>query len=242
MTDGSGESFVIDTVVSALLTACPAVAVLVLKLVSPLYVKVNVLLPCTVLVSWHDVAGNVAVHVPPAPSLTETVPVGVPAPGAVTLSVNPAVYGCPTTDGSGESDRPLSEVFALLTVCVAVPTLPLKLELPPYVAVIDLGKPTDVLVRLQLVAGSVIRQLCKPSLTVTVPVGVAPLGAFAVTLTFTAYDWPTTVGVPANEAAFVIVVVVAALLTVNVAVLVAPGALSFEVIGPVVLENTPVEP
>ena len=72
------------------------------------------------LVNWHEVAGKVAVQEPPAPSLTDTVPVGVPAPGAFTLSVKPAVYGCPTTEGSGASVSAVNVVSALLTVCVAV--------------------------------------------------------------------------------------------------------------------------
>jgi hypothetical protein len=48
--------------------------------------------------------------------------------------------------------------------------------------VIVFGAPGDVLVRLQLVAGSVIVQLCEPSLTVTVLVGV-PDAAVTPTLT-----------------------------------------------------------
>jgi hypothetical protein len=75
--------------------------------------------------------------------------------------------------------------------------------------------PTVVLVRLQLAVGSMMVQVCEPSLTVTVPVGVPDV---ALTLTSTAYAWPTTVGVPDNDAAFVIVVVGAVALTVNMKV------------------------
>ena len=67
------------------------------------------------LVKLQLIVGKVAVHIPPVPSVTVTVPVGVPAPGATTLKVKPAVYDCPTTDGSGESVAPLNCVFALLT-------------------------------------------------------------------------------------------------------------------------------
>jgi hypothetical protein len=45
-----------------------------------------------VLVKEQLVVGNVALHVPPVPSLTVTVPVGVPAPGALTVTVKLTVY------------------------------------------------------------------------------------------------------------------------------------------------------
>jgi hypothetical protein len=70
---------------------------------------------------------------------------------------------------------------------------------------------------LQLVAGSVIVQLCEPSLTVIVPPGIPAPGEVMETLAATLYACPTTVGVP-SAAAFVIAVVVLALLTVCEAV------------------------
>jgi hypothetical protein len=168
------------------------------------------------LVSEHEVAGSVAVHVPPAPSLTLTVPVGVPAPGAVTFSVKPAVYGWPTTDGSGASVSELSDVLALLTVCDAEEELTLKFASLAYEAVIVFAPAVvDVKLHVPLPAASVIEHVAPvPSLTFTVPDGVPAPGTTGATLTFTAYDCPTTVGVPASVAEFVIVVVVFALLTV----------------------------
>jgi hypothetical protein len=51
----------------------------------------------------HWPAATVAVQLS-RPSLTVTFPVAVPAPGAVAATVYWTVTGCPTTDGSGESD------------------------------------------------------------------------------------------------------------------------------------------
>jgi hypothetical protein len=59
-----------------------------------------------------------------------TVPVGVPAPGAVTVTVAVNMTACPTADGFGEEDNAVV-VFALLTTCkTAELVLALKLALP----------------------------------------------------------------------------------------------------------------
>ena len=52
-----------------------------------------------------------------APSLNVTVPVGVPAPGAVAVTVAVKVTDWPNTDGLTEEATPVL-VPALLTVCV----------------------------------------------------------------------------------------------------------------------------
>src|SRR5438309_4696360 len=73
------------------------------------------------------ICGPGAAHVPP--SKNDTLPVGVPAPGATALTVAVNVNDCPKTEGF----VPLAsvatvEVFALLTVCVtAAEVLVLKL-------------------------------------------------------------------------------------------------------------------
>ena len=65
-----------------------------------------------------------------APSRKLIVPVGDPAPGAVTVTVPVNVTDCPNTDGFAEDVR-LVLVFALLTTCeTAVLVLALKLALP----------------------------------------------------------------------------------------------------------------
>jgi len=85
------------------------------------------------------------------------------------------------------------------------------------------GAPGLVEVRLQLPVDvppapvTVAEQLAVPSETLTVPEG-CPVDPTRATLTFTVYAWPTTVAVEPRAAAFVIVVVVLALLTVWLAV------------------------
>ncbi len=58
-------------------------------------------------------------------------PVGVPAPGAVTVTEKATVTAWPTTDGSGVSLVIVVVVLALSTVCdAAAEVLPLKLASP----------------------------------------------------------------------------------------------------------------
>jgi len=111
-----------------------------LKLASPLYCAMIEKLPECV-----NVAVSVAVPVPDSglvpmvivPLRNVTVPVGVPAPGAVTVTVAVKVTACPTEDGLGD-DVTVVDVLALLTVWdTAVLVLPLKLVLPRYCAVIE---------------------------------------------------------------------------------------------------------
>jgi hypothetical protein len=72
-----------------------------------------------------------------APSRKLTAPVGVPAPGATTVTVAVNVTLWPKTDGLADEAR-VVVVFALLTTCeTAVLVLVLKLALPTYVAVIE---------------------------------------------------------------------------------------------------------
>jgi hypothetical protein len=65
-----------------------------------------------------------------APSLNCTEPLGVPAPGAVALTVAVKVTDCPKTDGFAEEPTAVV-VFALLTVWVrGGDVLPVKLPPP----------------------------------------------------------------------------------------------------------------
>src|SRR5436853_628387 len=102
------------------------------------------------------------------PSLTVTVPVGVPLPGAVAATVNVKLTAWPTADGFGV-------VAAAVTVCVTpVEVLPAKLASPAYVAV-RVVVPADVGVKLHVPAATVPVHVSLPSLTVTFPVGVPPV-------------------------------------------------------------------
>jgi hypothetical protein len=69
------------------------------------------------------------------PSVNATVPVGVPAPGVVTVMVAVKVTACPVTEGL--ADEPTPEVVAaLLTVWLnAVDVDPEKFVSPEYTAV-----------------------------------------------------------------------------------------------------------
>src|SRR5690242_17075894 len=62
-----------------------------------------------------------------------TLPVGVPAPGAVTLTVAVKVTDCPITDGFA-LELTAVVVAALFTVKVPLPLLPVKPPLGVYVA------------------------------------------------------------------------------------------------------------
>ncbi len=63
------------------------------------------------------------------PSVTVTVPEGVPDPGLTGATVHATVYGPPPIDGSGESSVIVVVVFALLTTWLKTgDVLPLKLE------------------------------------------------------------------------------------------------------------------
>jgi hypothetical protein len=84
-----------------------------------------------------EAAGNEQLPITVAPSRMFTVPVGVPAPGAVTVTVAVKVTLCPKTDGFAEDVRVVL-VFALFTTWLTAPlVLVLKLPSPTYVAVIE---------------------------------------------------------------------------------------------------------
>ena len=88
------------------------------------YVAVKVLVPAVVELSEQLPAP--AANVPEQfvlPSLTVTLPVGVPVPGACTVTVKFTVYACPTTDGSGVTVPIVVVVAAPFTVCDLVPEL-----------------------------------------------------------------------------------------------------------------------
>ena len=106
----------------------------------------------------------------------------------------------------------------IVVVVLAAPTvwvtltdvLVAKFPSPAYAAV-RVRPPAEVNVMLQLPAATLALQLCVPSLTVTVPVGVPLPGALATTLNVKLTAWPTAEGFGVCP---VIVVVVAATFTV----------------------------
>jgi hypothetical protein len=113
-------------------SCCAEVPELAEKLASPEYVAVSVLEPTVADVNEQLVAGRVATQLAPAPSLTVTVPVSIPPPGAFGAMLKLTFTGCPTTTGFGETEGIVVVVLALLTSCVTAPeALPKKLPPPP---------------------------------------------------------------------------------------------------------------
>src|SRR5688572_1191966 len=114
----------------------------------------------------HWPAATVAVQLS-TPSLTETLPVGVPVPGATGATAYWTVTAFPTSDGSGPSELIAVVVLAGPTVCAsAADVLALKRESPAYVAVSDLA-PAVANVRVQWPVATVAVHETEPSLTVT---------------------------------------------------------------------------
>ena len=106
----------IVVVVFALMTVWLSVSSLPLKFASPTYVAVNVRAPMLVRARVHvpDATVPVQVSAPPL-TVTTTLPVGVPAPGATGWTVKLTATGVPNTDASGVSAVIVVVVLALLT-------------------------------------------------------------------------------------------------------------------------------
>jgi hypothetical protein len=89
-----------------------------------------VLAPAAVEVRLHVPAAAVPVQVW-FPSLTVTLPVGVPLPGEFAVTVKATAYGWPTTVAVERSVVIAVVVLALFTVCAKLgEVLPLKLPSP----------------------------------------------------------------------------------------------------------------
>ncbi len=143
------------------------------------------------------------------PSLKITEPVGVPAPGDTALTVAVKVTDCPDTDGLADEATAVV-VLAWFTVCVSaedVLSLPIKLVLPPYTAVIVCAATESAAVA--KVACPALRALLPsvlvPSENVTVPVGVPLPGNTALTVAVNVTDCPAADGFT-DEATVVVLV------------------------------------
>jgi hypothetical protein len=134
---------------------------------------------------------TVPLQVSPVPSVTVTLPVGVPA---AEVTVNDTTTPCPNTDGSGVWPVIVVVVLAGVTVWVTpAEVLVAKLPSPAYTAV-TVRPPVEVNVIVQLPCATVALQLCVPSLTVTFPVGVPLPGAFVATVNVKLTACPTVDG------------------------------------------------
>src|SRR2546425_438594 len=147
----------------------------------------RVFAPAVLGVRVHPPAATEATQVP-APSLTETLPVGVPA---VDVTEKVTAIPWPVTDGFGVWSVIVVVVLAGFTVWPTPGEVrAAKWASPPSLAVRVLA-PAVVGVRFHVPAATLAPQLPVPSLTVTVPVGVPPV---EVTLTPTDTACPTTEG------------------------------------------------
>ena len=109
--EGFGSCVVRAVLVPTLFTVCVTCAeVLVVKFVSPLYVAVIFRIPTgkvlTLIVAiplMFTIAGipRVTGFIASVTSVNVTVPVGVPAPGAVIVTVAESITACPETEGLG---------------------------------------------------------------------------------------------------------------------------------------------
>jgi hypothetical protein len=127
--EGFGVWAVSAVVVLAAVTVCVAlVEALPAKFASPAYVAVSVFVPAVVGVRAHVPAATVPTQLAPVPSLTVTLPVGVPP---VDVTVYVTVIAWPTTDGLGVWPVSVVVVLAAPTVWVT-PTevLPAKFPSP----------------------------------------------------------------------------------------------------------------
>jgi hypothetical protein len=125
-----------------------------------------------------------------------TLPVGIPAPGEVTVSRATNVTLWPKTDGLPDVVRP-SVVAAWFTVCVMdVAVDPAKSVSPLYIAVIA-SDPTgrEEVVTVATPMETVPVPIVDPPLVkVTVPVGVPAPGAVTDSVAVNVTGWPKTVG------------------------------------------------
>src|SRR5204863_2199820 len=157
-----------------------------------------------------------------APSLKVTVPVGVPAPGLLAVTVAVKVTDCPDSDGLAEELTSVA-VLAFFTVWVSVlEVLPLKVALPPYDAVIGCAPTASVLVTNVAwpePSRVPVPSALGPSLKVTVPVGMPAPAVLAFTVAVKVTGCPDTEGL-AEEVTPVVVPGIVAVVVVDVDVVV----------------------
>ena len=115
---------------------------LVAKFASPTYAAVIEWVPAAkeAVMKVHvkgEAAGSVQLPMTVAPSRMFTVPVGEPAPGAVTVTVAVNVTDCPKTDGFVPEVSDVLVDALLTTWLTAALVLVRKLASPTYVAVIE---------------------------------------------------------------------------------------------------------
>src|SRR5271169_6059401 len=198
--DGLTEDATVVLLASWLTVWLTADDVLLVKSLSPPYTTVIECVP-TDKVEVLNVATpepfSVAVPRTLVPSSKVTVPVGVPEPGALAVTVVVKVIDSPKADGFTEDDTDVLLASSLTVWLTADDVLLVKSLSPPYATVIECV-PTDSAEVLKLASPEpfsvAVPSTFVPSSKVTVPVGVPEPGAFAVTVVVNVIDWPKSDG------------------------------------------------
>src|ERR1700730_4806872 len=160
---------------------------------TPGYVAVQMATPPTVGCAMHP-----PMLVPPSENVT--VPVGVPAAGAVAVTIAVYITVCPDTDGSAD-DVSIVVVVPWLTVSVRIGDVEaLKLESPLNTAV--MGCAPAFANAAGHMAGPQAETACAahpvivtpPSSNITLPVGAPVPGAITLTDAEMVTNWPATDG------------------------------------------------
>ena len=151
-------------------------------------------------------AFSVPVPIIVEPSKNVTAPVGVPNPCEPADTTARNVIDCPMIDGLA-LEVTVTVVLTFLTVCVSnVLVLGLKLESPPYDAIIEcVPSKNEELDNVHELPESVqLPRVLVPSMKFTVPVGVPlVLVTFAINVT----DWPKTEGFALEVRAVVVLTI-----------------------------------
>src|SRR5439155_7266690 len=101
------------------------------NLLIPAVLAVSVFAPAVAKLAEQLPAATVPVQLSPTPSLTVTLPVAVPLPGATAATAKLTVTACPKADGLGVCPLMVVVVLALFTVCVTpIEVLALKMLSP----------------------------------------------------------------------------------------------------------------
>jgi hypothetical protein len=188
-----------------IVTVC-AGEVLVMKLVSPSYLAVIAFEPTgrVVVVSAAVPAlPSVAVPSEVVPLKNSTVPVGVPVPGLVAVTVAVREIEAPVLPDEGDAVSAVVVLACATVTVVAVEVLPVKLRSPWYTAVIEFepsGSAGVERVAMPPLPTLAVPRLIVPLMNATVPVGgVVSLASAEVTVAVKATSWPWTTEVGLAE-------------------------------------------
>ena len=191
-----------------LTTWLTAVDVLVTSFVDPPYTAVMECVPTDKFLVVKVATPPLSLPVPSVvePSVNVTVPVGVPKPGDVAVTVAAKLTDWPNTDGLADDASTVVVASLLSTWLVTVDVLARSFVSPPYTAVIECVATDKVLVvKVATPPLSVpVPSVAEPFLNVTAAVGAPKPADVAVTVAVKVTDWPNTDGL-ADDASTMVV-------------------------------------